>query len=165
MLRRRAVLLGLLLACVGLWASFKLLAKLYEEEPNYTLIEEGIYVGGFVSKPPPGTQFILNLCELRDSYPCESVQEPIRDAEPAPSIEWLSRMVELVRARRREGLTIFIHCQNGVSRSGMVITAFVMDEHGWSRDEALANIRAKRPGIRPNPAFMDLLAEWEQRPR
>jgi len=52
---------------------------------------------------------------------------------------------------------------NGVSRSVTVVTAYLMKQHGWSRDETLALVRQRRPQARPNPAFMDLLAEWEKR--
>jgi protein-tyrosine phosphatase len=88
--------------------------------------------------------------------------EPIRDAPPAPSIEWLRRIVEFIEAQRQAGLTVYVHCVAGISRSGMVATAYLMYEHGWSRDEALAFVRSRRPEIRPNPAFMPLLMEWEQ---
>src|SRR5262249_14301599 len=48
------------------------------------------------------------------------------------------------------------------SRSGLVAAAYLMYEHGWTRDEALAFLRTKHPQVRPNPGFMRLLAEWEQ---
>jgi protein-tyrosine phosphatase len=57
---------------------------------------------------------------------------------------------------------VFVHCRNGVSRSGMVVVAYLMAREGWSRDEAVAFVRSRRPGLRPNPAFMKLLLEWEQ---
>ena len=44
----------------------------------------------------------------------------------------------------------------------MVVTAYLMFEHGWSRDEALKFVRSKRALIRPNPAFMERLLEWER---
>jgi hypothetical protein len=47
-------------------------ARLTEEEPNYTLIEKGLYLGGDVPKPPPRTKAVLNLCEKKDPYQCET---------------------------------------------------------------------------------------------
>jgi protein-tyrosine phosphatase len=55
-----------------------------------------------------------------------------------------------------------VHCFQGASRSGLVMTAYLMREHDWTRDEAMAHIRARRPQLRPNPAFMKLLDEWER---
>jgi len=49
-----------------------------------------------------------------------------------------------------------------VNRSGAVVTAYLMYEHGWNRDEALAYVRRKRPVVQPNPTLMRLLGEWER---
>ena len=40
-------------------------------------------------------------------------------------------------------------------------SAYLMWKHGWTRDEALAFIRTKRPEVRPNAAFMERLSDWE----
>jgi len=44
----------------------------------------------------------------------------------------------------------------------MVVTAYLMFKNNWTRDQALAFVRSRRPITRPNPAFMQLLNEWEQ---
>ena len=49
-----------------------------------------------------------------------------------------------------------------MNRSGAVITAYLMYEHHWTRDEALAFAQSKRPQLQPNPTLMRLLAEWER---
>jgi protein-tyrosine phosphatase len=132
-------------------------------EPNYSLVEDGLYQGGYVKAPPFGAQAVLNLCETEDLYRAE-VHDwvPIPDASPAPDLDWLRRRVEFVDAQRRAGRTVYVHCWAGVSRSGMVVTAYLMFEHRWTREEALAFVRSRRPVTRPNPAFMELLGEWEQ---
>jgi hypothetical protein len=146
--------------CVGL--VYLVVDRLTQEEPNYTLIEDSLYVGGYVSKPPPGTKAVLNLCETGDPYQADVMKwEPIVDAEPVPFIDWLRQQVAFIEAQRQAGLPIFVHCRNGISRSGLVVVAYEMSKKRWTRKEALSFVRAKRPGIRPNPAFMDLLLEWE----
>jgi protein-tyrosine phosphatase len=133
------------------------------EPPNYSQIEDGLYIGGYVRKPPRGTQSVLNLCETNDPYQCEVHRwEPITDNEPAPSLDWLRQMVEFVQAEREAGRVVYVHCLAGVSRSGMVVVAYLMSKNKWARDEALAYVRTNRPIARPNPAFMRLLGEWEQ---
>ena len=52
-------------------------------------------------------------------------------------------------------------CGKGGS-TGLVVVAYLMFEHGWSRDQALAFARTRRPDTRPNPAFMDRLLDWER---
>ena len=137
--------------------------RLFQEEANYTPIEDRLYLGGAVAKPPRGTQAVLNLCESEDRYRCSvHIWEPMVDNEPAPSLDWLRRMVGILDNWQREGLTTYVHCLNGVSRSGMVVIAYEMHKNHWSRDEALEFVRAKRPIVRPNPAFMQRLLEWER---
>jgi Dual specificity phosphatase, catalytic domain len=129
---------------------------------NYALIEDGLYLGGILAEPPPGTRAVLNVCETKDPYRAEVHRwEPIPDAAPAPSIAWLRQQVEFIDEQRRAGRPTFIHCRAGVSRSAMVAAAYLMWRDGCSRDEALEAIRVKRPRIGPNPAFLGLLLEWE----
>jgi hypothetical protein len=163
MIARRRFLVFLLAATATALLLLWGIERWYREGPNYSRIEDGLYMGGRVAQPPPGTSAVLNLCEREDPYRCETHRwEPIPDAAPAPDIDWLRHMVEFIDSKRREGATTYVHCQQGVSRAGMVVTAYVMFKNGWSRDEALAFVRSHRPQVRPNPAFMDLLAEWER---
>jgi hypothetical protein len=153
-----------LLALASLLAGLALLAAawLLEDGPNYSRIEDGLYLGGTVDRPPRGTRAVLNLCEQEDPYEAEvSAWRPIKDAEPAPSVEWLREAVAFVEANRAAGRTTYVHCRNGVSRSGMLVVAYEMRKNNWTRDEALAFVRRKRPITRPNPAFMRRLLEWE----
>ena len=137
--------------------------RITREPPNYSQIEDGLWLGGSVAEPPPGTQAVLNLCEAADPYHVESERwAPIRDAEPVPSLEWLREQVQFIGAERASGRVVYVHCQNGVSRSGMVVVAYYMARNGWSRDEAMEFVKSRRPGLRPHPAFMRLLSEWEQ---
>src|SRR4051812_10790060 len=124
MKRARSLLLILaLLASIGGWVWLSRLTDSYREEP-YSMIEDGLYVGGSVPEPPPGTQAVLNLCDRKDPYEVEScLTEVIVDGYKSPGVDWLRRTVEYVDARRREGMTTYVHCNAGVSRSGLVITA------------------------------------------
>jgi len=70
-------------------------------------------------------------------------------------------MVDFVDGQRRARRTTLIHSYTGFSRSGMVVTAYLMYKNGWTRDEALEFVRSKRPMVNPNHAFMQLLLEWE----
>jgi protein-tyrosine phosphatase len=131
--------------------------------PSYHEIEEGLWLGGLVSAPPPGTQAVLNVSQDPDPYRAPVHRwEPIPDRPPAPSLDWLRRQVEFVAEQRRAGRQVYVHCRVGVSRSGMVVVAYLMAKHGWSYDEALRHVRARRSIVGPNPAFRPLLREWEK---
>lgn len=134
------------------------------EPPNYAEVEPGLSVGGHVESPPWFTHATLNVCESDDPYRTPVYEHhPIRDTSPAPSLDWLADRVAFIEQHRGQNKTVYVHCLNGVSRSVMVVTAYLMKAHGWSRDDALAFVRTRRPQARPNSAFMELLAEWEQR--
>ncbi|HJZ91283.1 MAG TPA: dual specificity protein phosphatase [Gemmataceae bacterium] len=159
--RRLLVALAILVLVVGL--AVYGVQQFTADPDDYARIEEGLYMGRAVSVPPWRTRAVLNLCEADDPYVCEvHLHDPIPDAEPAPSLEWLRAKVDWIAEQRRAGRKTFVHCLNGVSRSALVITAYLMAEYSWTRDEALAFMRSKRPIVRPNPAFMSLLAEWER---
>ena len=155
--------LALIGAAFGVVAVYLIMFRLTKEEPNYSRIEDGLYLGGRVSDPPPGTQAVLNLCELEDPYRVNSQKwEPIHDAEPVPTLDWLREQVGFIESERAAGRIVFVHCRNGVSRSGMVMAAYLMRRENWSREKALEFLRSRRPGVNPNPAFMQLLLEWER---
>jgi len=129
---------------------------------NYSQIDDGLWQGGSVTEPPEGTTAVLNLCEAEDRYRCDVHEwRAIPDAPPAPDIAWLRGCVEFVADQRDAGRTVYVHCAAGVSRSGMVTTAYIMARYGKTRDEALEFVRRGRPITNPNPAFLERLLEWE----
>ncbi len=71
-------------------------------------------------------------------------------------------MVEQIDAWQRQGIPTYVHCFNGISRSSFVVVAYEMHKNHWTRDEALEYVRSKRPLVRPHPAFMQRLLEWER---
>jgi hypothetical protein len=150
-------------APAGVFGLLVILAERWPlEDDNYSLVEDNLYLGAYVAEPPPGTRAVLNLCEEADPYRAEiHLWEPIQDAEPAPGLKWLRKMVDVVDGQQRAGLQTYVHCRNGVSRGGLVVTAYLMSKHTWPRDEALSFLRSRRPRTQPNPAFMDRLLEWE----
>jgi hypothetical protein len=156
-------LLPIVLICtLAVWSYLWFIERSSPQRESYSFIEDNLYVGPCVGEPPPGTKAVVNLIESQDAYDAEeTLWEPIKDAAPAPSLDWLKQVVEFVDAQRRKGSTVYVHCANGVSRSGMVCAAYLMYERKWDRDTALEFLRAKRPQINPHPAFMRLLSEWE----
>jgi Dual specificity phosphatase, catalytic domain len=160
---RSWLIVAVTVGALAVLAVYVAVEQLIREPPNYSRIEDGLYLGGCVPKPLPGVGAVLNLCETEDVYRAESHRwAPIRDTAPAPSLDWLREQVAFIEAERTMGKTVYVHCRNGVSRSGMVVTAYFMARHGWSRDEAVIFVRSGRPVLRPNPAFMKLLLEWER---
>ncbi len=56
---------------------------------------------------------------------------------------------------------ILVHCSAGISRSPMVVTAYLMRRRGMSLREALSRIIKVRPQVSPNVGFLEQLKELE----
>jgi hypothetical protein len=133
------------------------------QNPPYSLIEEGLYLGGAIPEPPPGTSAVVNLCGRLDRYEVtECLHAPVFECGRPADLDWLRRVVAFIAAQRQEGRTTYVHCALGTSRSAAAVTAYLMQEHGWGRDVALAFVKERRPRVDPGPVLMGLLAEWER---
>jgi hypothetical protein len=149
------------LACLGAWAGRLWLESLAGDAP-YAAIEDDLYVGAAVRQPPLGTEAVVNLCTQKDRYQVDHALWAPFDGGQTLSLDELRRIVDFIAEQRRAGRRTYVHCLAGMNRSGMVITAYLMAEHGWGRDRALAFARSKRPQLQPNPPLMRLLHEWER---
>jgi hypothetical protein len=144
---------------VWLWLFW--LEQSYEQP--YSFVEDGLFIGSSAKQPSPGTKAVVNLCGRKDPYDVDALLwEPIFEGGDEPGLEWLGRVVDFVATQRRAGRPTYVHCLAGMNRSGAVVTAYLMYEHGWRRDVALAYLQDKRPVVQPNPALMRLLADWEK---
>jgi hypothetical protein len=162
-------LLVLVVFALGTWRFLVWLGVRYDKAEDlfgrgiYTEIEPGLFLGGQMHSPPPGTRAVLNLNDVEDTFTVDVARwEPIRDSVEAPDFEWLRKQIAFIDEQRAAGLPTFVHCSRGVSRSGFMMTAYYMARHGWTRDHALAFLRLKRPSVTPNPVFLERLLEWER---
>ncbi len=160
---RALVLLLILGGGAAAWISLQSLEESYGERP-YHQIEPGLYLGMAVQEPPPGTHANVKLCGREDAYELDAqLWAPIFEAgSKEPDLDWVRRVVGFIEEQRRASRQVYVHCLNGVNRSAGAVAAYLMKEHGWGRDRALAYLRAKRPIVQPNLELMSLLAEWEQ---
>src|SRR5437660_929153 len=107
---RRRFLLAVLLACVAVWLGLRWVERSYREEP-YSLVEDGLYIGGAVPEPPSRTKAVVNLCGEKDRYTVDAyLWEPILEGGADPDVTWLRRVVEFIAEQRRAGRTIYVHC-------------------------------------------------------
>ena len=89
------------------------------------------------------------------------LNDPVRSGI---DLERLEVVVSALDGLLRSGRRVYVHCQMGVSRTGLVLTAHRMAIHreGWAA--ALSELRKQRPNLDPtaNSHFMALLVAWEQ---
>jgi hypothetical protein len=147
--------------CLAAWLALLFAENTYDQP--YNRVEDGLYIGGSVEKPPRGTKAVANLCGRPDPYHVDAeLWDPVGEAGVEPTLDWLRRVVAFVAEQRAAGRQTYIHCMNGVNRSAGAVTGYLMLEHGWGRDEALAFLQKQRPEVRPSPELMRILAEWER---
>lgn len=63
-------------------------------------------------------------------------------------------------SQRAGGVTL-VHCVAGVSRSASLCLAYLIKYHRMSLKDAYNHVKARRPQIRPNVAFVKQLMEYE----
>ena len=166
-LRIRWLMLGLVAVVAALSVKFMLEEKVQKASTqapeNYTRIEPGYYMGGRCTAPPPEVRAVLSLSEYADGYSAEIYRwQPIPDGDPAPSVAWLGEQVAFIDSQRKAGRPILVHCDAGISRSGLVSAAYFMWRDHLTREQALGFLRERRPIVNPNPGFRELLGEWEE---
>ncbi|CAD5126019.1 DgyrCDS14195 [Dimorphilus gyrociliatus] len=108
---------------------------------------------------------ILNITrEVDNFYPNrEFVYMNIRvdDDENAWLLnEWDSTNAFISQAKELNS-KVLVHCKMGVSRSAATVIAHLMKCEGMRLDQALKDVKTRRPVIRPNRNFMRQLSEYE----
>ncbi|MBM3583755.1 MAG: hypothetical protein FJX36_04770 [Alphaproteobacteria bacterium] len=74
---------------------------------------------------------------------------PIPD-RTAPTVEQMKRFVAIIVDRLREGDRLFVHCAAGLGRTG-TMAAVALVAHGMTAADAIARVRAARPGAIETP--------------
>lgn len=90
----------------------------------------------------------------RQSY---AVSDEYDEFTSGLSVEKLRLIANDLLTLLREGNHVYVHCMAGISRSPTIVAAAFIISKGWSRDRALEYIAKRRPIIRPNEYFMELL--------
>ncbi|MGA2665850.1 MAG: dual specificity protein phosphatase family protein [Nitrososphaerales archaeon] len=67
------------------------------------------------------------------------------DHDP-PSQERLDEAVRFIDSELGAGRAVLVHCLAGVGRTGSVLAAYMISTDGLTADQALARLRAMRPG-------------------
>lgn len=75
----------------------------------------------------------------------------------------LYEALDYIDSARKSGGRIFVHCQQGVSRSTVVCIAYLMHLQSKDYNECFEYVRARRGVCRPNVGFMCQLMAWRKR--
>lgn len=145
-------------------------AATYPELPRFQQVSKKLYRGG---QPRQGgitrlTQLqvntVINLRGTSDTTRAEEAE--VRAAGlnyfnvslpnwARPQDTRVARILELIAAP--ENGRVFIHCKDGVDRTGLIVALYRMTRQGWSSSQALAE--AERLGMRRTQFWMRDYAE------
>jgi len=122
--------------------------------PNFFRVSDGLYRGaqpeseGFVELKKLGVKTIVNLRSAHSDHGLIREAGLADDAfayEDIPMVAWhperedVVRFVRLVSDPKRA--PIFVHCQHGADRTGLMIAIYRMVVQGWSRQDAIRELR------------------------
>lgn len=81
---------------------------------------------------------------------------PIEDGM-LPNLQAGSAVVAMVVFALQGGTKVLVHCQEGRNRSGLIAALAIREIHQCSGQEALMQVRARRPGMLSNRRFASYL--------
>ncbi|MFP4248204.1 MAG: dual specificity protein phosphatase family protein [Armatimonadota bacterium] len=110
---------------------------------------------------------ICAIVSLTESAPPEligaarfrTLHLPIEDMTP-PEREQIERFVEFVDRHSGDGCAVGVHCLAGLGRTGTMIACYLVTR-GRSADDAIEEVRRKRPGSVQTELQEQAIRRWE----
>jgi len=82
----------------------------------------------------------------------------IVDDEDADIYSLFQQCFDFIEKARQSNHRVLVHCFQGVSRSATIILAYLLQSKAYSNlEDAIADVKFKRPLIRPNDGFKSQL--------
>jgi len=142
------------------------------------IIEGKLYAGptpAWIRKPPPQKIDIIFRLHAEEMQPIDvtnlsantrteawGIRDCSDEKEAAIDVEKLNKIVDHLRFHLRAKRRVYVHCMQGVSRTSLVLAAFFMKVKKLPVMAALREVGKKRPCIRPNGFFLQLLRKYQQ---
>lgn len=116
------------------------------------------------------THVLSLLCEdemktLKLSPRVASLRIQMADSCAEPVYPVLVQALAFIREAAQAGGVVLVHCSQGVSRSSVVVIAYLERYFGLTFAEALEYLKSTRPVVAPNAHFSSVLQEYGARLR
>ncbi len=82
---------------------------------------------------------------------------PMLDCKREDIEQPCQQVAAIFQDARQNNLKVVVHCALGVSRSSVVILAWLISERGYTPEVALKYLQEKRPVIKPNKGYREKL--------
>ena len=132
-------------------AAFTQTETTYKELPNFHVVNLGLYRG---AQPKPGgikrlaqlgIKTIVNLRDDDERATAEGAEARVEGLRyfnlplkrlGRPSDEQVEEVLSVIDTRRNQ--PVFVHCKQGVDRTGLVIACYRIVHDGWTSEQAKA---------------------------
>ncbi len=95
---------------------------------------------------------------MEERFHCQRLVLPDHRSQRNLTIDQLEQALEILAQLRQHG-PVFVHCVAAIERSPLVCLAWLMRQHGLSRQNALDYLLQVHPGTSPSAAHLMLLAQ------
>jgi ADP-ribosyl-[dinitrogen reductase] hydrolase len=109
---------------------------------------------------------VISLCRVGDRLAGHAVRREVYliDQEGDANEDLgavVADVVATIDAFLAEGRDVLVHCHHGASRTGLVLRAWLMREHGWEEPTATAYLAERWPRLSTwNASFTRFLQTW-----
>ncbi|HHT9153306.1 MAG TPA: dual specificity protein phosphatase 23 [Candidatus Hypogeohydataceae bacterium YC40] len=116
-----------------------------------------------------GIDAIVSLTEhplqkaLIEEFGFEYKHVPVEDFT-APSLGQIDEFVNFATKVREEGKKLVVHCGAGIGRTGTMLACYLVHK-GYSAQQAIEEVRRKRPGSIETTAQEEIVALYERKTR
>ena len=138
---------------------------------NVSLIIPNLYLGNLTNakncenlKDEYNIKAILNMTPFNyDVCPyIEYIQIPLLDLAHVDIAAIFNDAFDFIDAKLIEGKPIYVHCQEGISRSATIVIMYLMRKYNCSYQSTYDYVKSKRLCVDPNIGFVSQLHELEK---
>lgn len=139
-------------------------------------IVDWLYLGSYsnasdkISLESLNIKYILNCASecknlFENDKEFEYLKLDIKDSNDFNIDEYFEKGIEFIKTAKenKEKGNLFIHCQQGKSRSSAILISYLIKEEKYTTDEAYKYLKKKRRMIMPNLGFMFKLRAFEKK--